>query len=620
LQNLIAMKLNRSLSLAGALVAGLFSAHSLSAYTLTILHNNDAESQLVNAGSGLEDYGGAARFVSLVNNLRDTATGAGNGVVTLSSGDNFLAGAEFDASRSNNLGPGGTPLWYDALAWENIGYDAMVLGNHDFDFGTQVLSQMINQASSTQFLSSNLDFSADSYLDPLASTGRIASSTTVTVNTSSGNKTVGIVGATTPLLPTISSPGAVQVQDMATTVATVQAEIDNLRASGVDHVIFVSHLQDVDTDKTVVNQLRGVDLAIAGGGDENLVEGSEPVGGFVGSDTKGGDYPLTDTTDADGNVVPIVTTAGEYKYLGKIDLEFDEDGNLVGANGDAYTVKDFAIDNTNGVVADSDTQANVVDPVKQHVDNLASQIIGTSEVALDQRRETVRGAESNVGNLLADAMLAAAQANAPTGVEPVLAFVNGGGIRANRIDAAGDVSQLFTFDTAPFSNFVAVKEISMQQLVDALTFAYNEVEFTGAIGGDTTGGNGKFLQVSSGLYVQYDAVNDRIVNLVVGDQVIIQNGMMMVDPEALIAIVSTNFTLNGGDGFDFGEDAATLLGETYQQALSDYIQENLNGEITADLYGTGAPTRLSFVPEPSAYAAFAGALALGLVAWRRRRA
>ncbi|MDP0499851.1 MAG: 5'-nucleotidase C-terminal domain-containing protein [Verrucomicrobiota bacterium JB022] len=613
------MKLHRSLSLVGALIAGLFSVHSVSAqYKLTILHNNDAESQLINAGSGLEDYGGAARFVSLVNNLRTEANNAGNGVITLSSGDNFLAGAEFDASRSNNLGPGGTPLWYDALAWEQIGYDAMVLGNHDFDFGTQVLSQMISQASSTRFLSSNLDFSADSNLNPLATAGRIASSTTVTVNTASGSKTIGIVGATTPALPTISSPGAVKVQNMANTIATVQAEIDALRNGGADHVIFVSHLQDVNTDKTVINQLRGVDLAIAGGGDENLAEGSEPVGGFVPGDSKQGDYPLTDTTDADGNTIPIVTTAGSYKYLGKIDLEFDVDGNLIGANGDAYTVKDFAIDNANGVTADANTQNTVVNPVAAHVSGLAAQIIGTSEVTLDQRRATVRGGESNVGNLLADAMLAAAKANAPTGMEPVLAFVNGGGIRADIQNAPGDISQLFTFDTAPFSNFVAIKEITMGQLIAALTYSYDELVSDGM--GGTDGGNGKLLQVSGGLYVQYDIDNDKLVNLIIDGRIIIQNGVLMVSEDELILVASTQFTLNGGDGYDFGEGDATMLGETYQQALSDFIQEDLGGVITDELYGSGADPRLSFVPEPSTYAALAGASVLGLVILRRRRA
>ena len=71
-------------------------------FWLTVLHNNDGESQVINAGSGLEDFGGAARFKAVVDNLKWEAThgpwtqrGAKRGVVMISSGDNFLAGPEF---------------------------------------------------------------------------------------------------------------------------------------------------------------------------------------------------------------------------------------------------------------------------------------------------------------------------------------------------------------------------------------------------------------------------------------------------------------------------------------------------------------------------------------------
>src|SRR5690606_33584516 len=77
-------------------------------FMLTLLHNNDAESQLINAGSGLEDFGGVARFATLVQNLKRSAEtgpppaahrGVKRGVIMVSSGDNFLAGPEFHARR-----------------------------------------------------------------------------------------------------------------------------------------------------------------------------------------------------------------------------------------------------------------------------------------------------------------------------------------------------------------------------------------------------------------------------------------------------------------------------------------------------------------------------------------
>ncbi|MEM9288113.1 MAG: bifunctional metallophosphatase/5'-nucleotidase, partial [Pseudomonadota bacterium] len=100
---------------------------------MTILHNNDGESQLVDAGSGLEQFGGAARFVTLVNQIRTQREGAGNAVLTLSSGDNILPGPEFNASLNDGI-------FYDAQVLNAIGYDAIALGNHDFDFGPDLLA------------------------------------------------------------------------------------------------------------------------------------------------------------------------------------------------------------------------------------------------------------------------------------------------------------------------------------------------------------------------------------------------------------------------------------------------------------------------------------------------
>lgn len=128
--------------------------------TVTILHNNDGESQLLNAGSGLEEYGGAARFVTLVNQIK----GQSINPIMLSSGDNFLAGPEFAASMNDGV-------YYDAEVLNAIGYNAIVIGNHDFDFGPDVLADFIGAVdSSIPYLSANLDFSGEANLDALVGT------------------------------------------------------------------------------------------------------------------------------------------------------------------------------------------------------------------------------------------------------------------------------------------------------------------------------------------------------------------------------------------------------------------------------------------------------------------
>lgn len=182
-------------------VALLASPLAAETHRLTLLHSNDGESKLINAGSGLADFGGVARFATRVGQLRTLGESEG-GVIMLSSGDNFLAGPEFNASLAQ-----GVPF-YDAVAMELIGYDAVCMGNHEFDFGPSVLADFIvSFTDGTPFLSSNLDFSGEPLLQALERSGRIAARAVV----ESDGRQYGIIGATTPDLPFISSPGNVVV-------------------------------------------------------------------------------------------------------------------------------------------------------------------------------------------------------------------------------------------------------------------------------------------------------------------------------------------------------------------------------------------------------------------------
>ena len=102
----------------------------------------------------------------------------------------------------------------------------------------------------------------------------------------------------------------------------------------MNKIILSSHLQDVNFEKTLVAQLRNVDIVVSGGGDELLANPSDvlvPTGGAPDGarPMPVGAYPAT-PTDADGNTVPIVTTQGEYRYVGRLTVLFDAAGKLVG--------------------------------------------------------------------------------------------------------------------------------------------------------------------------------------------------------------------------------------------------------------------------------------------------
>jgi 5'-nucleotidase len=564
-------------------------------FWLTVLHNNDGESKLLG-----DDFGGAARFATLVENLKFEAThgprsdavqeGGKRGVVMVSSGDNYLAGAVFNASLAK-----GVPF-FDTILMDAVGYDAIAIGNHEFDFGPDVLADFINGfVSDVPFLSANLDISGE---PNLVNTGRIVKSTVVEVR----GEEIGIVGATTPNLPFISSPRNVVVDPDV--VGAIQAEVDQLEAFGINKIILISHLQSIGEDMDLLPQLSGVDIAVAGGGDELLANPETLL--VPGDESEVFDcgqprcYPLI-AQDGDGNNVLVVTTSGDYNYVGRLVAGFDKNGHVL-----TFDVENSGPVRVSGVDPDAVTpdpqiEAQVVAPVEQAVAELGANIIGVSEVALDGIRGNVRTMETNEGNLLADAEFHVATERAASfGVPtPDVALQNGGGIRNNDLIGPGNISELDTFDIAPFSNFVVIiPGISRDQFKEILENAVSRVESV----------SGRFAQISGFSYV-WDATGTpqeldgdgnvttpgtRVVDVTLDDGTpIVVGGAVQAGPDLTVATI--NFLANGGDQYPFRGAAFTSVGITYQQALSDFIQDaaGLNGLISAADYPEGGEGRIT---------------------------
>jgi 5'-nucleotidase / UDP-sugar diphosphatase len=572
-------------------------------FWLTILHNNDGESQVINAGTGLEDFGGAARFKAVVDAEKWEAIhgpwiqrGAKRGVVMISSGDNFIASPEFNASLDH-----GVPF-YDTIAMELIGYDAVSFGNHDFDFGPDVLADFIaGYKSPPPYLGANLDFSGEPRLQAYVDAGVIVPSTILRVR----GERIGVIGIETPFLPFISSPRNVVVS--ADLVNIVQGEIDKLEAAGVNKIILAGHLQSILNDLALASQLRGLDVIIAGGGDELLAN----PGNLLLPGDEGlvyGPYPLM-ATDADGQEVPVVTTAGEYRYLGKLVVGFDKNGEVVairqGHSGPVRVATGTCNDTQpcrDAVEPDPVMQSLVVEPVQAYVAALGETVIGTSEVDLDGLRTSVRAVESNEGNLIADALRWQAEQLAPIFGAPVpqIALQNGGGIRNNTIIPAGDITLLDTFDMLPFANFLSVVSgIPREQFKEILENAVSRVEF----------GDGRFAQISGFSYV-WDSTGTaqvldadgnvvtpgtRVVDVTLDDgtQIVIGGVVQPGDP---LDIATIDFLANGGDQYPFRGAPFTTLGVTYQQALADYIEFGLSGLISAADYPFGGEGRIVSLP------------------------
>lgn len=563
-------------------------------FTLTVLHSNDQESDIINAGSGdLENFGGAARFATLVRQLTDEAfTGEGSrDVVLVSSGDNFLAGPEFNASLEN-----GVPF-FDTVALDLVGYDAISLGNHDFDFGPDVLADFIRGfESDVTFVSANLDFSGESELQELADEGRIAESVVV----EKSGELIGVIGIITPDLPFLTSPGNVVVDPEI--VSAVQREVDELEADGVNIIILLSHLQSIENEIDLAPMLRGVDIIITGGGEELLADDADVLIPEDEEEEPFGPYPI-EAVDEEGNTVLIATTNGHYRYVGRLVADFDENGNIVGFDEETSgPVRVAGGGEPDAVEPDPEVQEQVTEPVLAAVAALMETVVGESQVDLNGERTAVRTTETNEGNLVADALLfqateSADDFGAPT---PDIAIQNGGGIRNNSVIPAGEITEFTTFSILPFANFLAIVEnISPSQLKEILENAVSNVEEV----------DGRFGQISGFSFVwdingTAQILNDDGTVATPGTRVreiILDNGMEIVlDGEVVsgapsVNIATIDFLVRGGDQYPFRDaDFTVLPGITYQQALQNYIQspDGLDGVITAEDYPEGGEGRI----------------------------
>ncbi len=576
------------------------------AFTLTVLHGNDPESNLLHASAD-PDFGGAARYTTLLHQLRDSENAGSEadsgeastrGVVTVNSGDMYLPGPEFAASQEE-----GAPF-YDAIAASYAEYDAVSMGNHEFDFGPDVYAEFIGELpESTTVVAANVDVSAEAELAALEAEGRIAPSTVVDV----GDERVGIVGALYPPLATITSPRDVVVDEV---VGPVQAEVDRLSADDVDIIIMISHLQDITYEERVAQELTGVDAMVSGGGHEVMANPGDPLvtGDEVTIHPGTGEplsYPLL-VDNADGVRVPIVTAGSDYKYVGRLVLNFDANGDLASVGGRSGPVR-VSGTGDDAVEPHGEVEAQVTKPVADYVAELAETEVARSEVALDGTQNPgVRTQETNLGSLMADALLDTGTRNAEEyGVPaPQIGIQNGGGIRNASVLPAGPVSALDTYSIAAFANQVAVvPEIPRSQVKELLEHGVSAAPAA----------DGRFMQVA-GVNFAYDPENtaqevdadgevltpgERVRNVILHDgTVVVEDGEVVDGPDITIATI--DFSAAGGDMYPFRGADFTVVGSTYQGALERFVSVTLEGRITAADYPEGGSGRIVVGEEATA--------------------
>ncbi|MFT0818953.1 hypothetical protein [Synechococcus sp. W60.3] len=302
------------------------------AFTLQILHASDLEASI----AAVQD---APRFSAVVNALRP----AFPNTVVLSSGDNYIPSPFYNASTDPSLRGryDRTPGKADIEIINAIGFEAAAFGNHEFDQGTRQIRDLIRPDTSRgyagarfPYLSANLSFSGTGELtssdfaadgqEASSIRGKIVKTAVITV----GGQRIGLVGATTTRLAAISSPGPeVRVEGKVddtdqVNAALIQNFVNQLTGQGINKIILLAHLQQLQNEVTLASQLRDVDIIIAGGSHRVI---AKPTDRLRPEDVRTGDYPIL-RSSASGQPVAVVNTGANYRYVGRLVVGFDANG------------------------------------------------------------------------------------------------------------------------------------------------------------------------------------------------------------------------------------------------------------------------------------------------------
>ncbi len=506
--------------LASAAVLALSAGMAAAEYKLTILHTNDFHSRFepinkYDSACGDEDnaegkcFGGSARLVTAVEEARGRADNS----ILVDGGDQFQ-GSLFYTYYKGKVA---------AEFMNKLGYDAMTVGNHEFDDGPEVLRGFIDSVD-FPVLMSNADYADEELL-----TDKIKKSAVIEV----GGEKIGLIGLTPEDTHDIASPGPnITFSDP---VPAVQAEVDKLTGEGVNKIIVLSHSGYV-VDQRVAQETTGVDVIVGGHSNTYLSNTS---------DKAAGPYPTV------VNGVQIVQAYAYGKFLGELNVTFDDDGNVVSAEGEPL-IMDNAVTEDQAAL---DRIAELAVPL----DEIRNKVVAEASASIEGDRSVCRVQECEMGNLVADAMLARV---ADQGAQ--IAIANSGGLRAS-IDP-GEVTMGEVLTVLPFQNTLSTFEISGQGVIDALENGVSQVEEV----------KGRFPQVA-GMTFTWDpsvAPNEgRIVEVMVAKD----GGFEAIDPAATYLVVTNNYVRNGGDGYSVfsGDDKnAYDFGPDLADVTAEYLAEN----------------------------------------------
>jgi 2',3'-cyclic-nucleotide 2'-phosphodiesterase (5'-nucleotidase family) len=362
---------------------------------------------------------------------------------------------------------------------------------------------------------------------------------------------IGIFGLTTAETPTISSPGEGVVFENY--IEEAQKSVDALKAQGVNKIIALSHIGYDDSlawdnDLELAKQVEGIDVIVGGHTHTKL------------------EAPVFEKTGVEPTVI---VQANEYnKYLGTLDVTFDEEGKVIEpeTTGKLLDIATFTEDPATAQILNTD--------YKPAVDQKKATVVGTAGVELLGGNPPARTGETNLGNFVADGMLAKAKTINP---DTLIAFQNGGGVRVTL--PAGNITLADVFKVLPFGNTLGIMDLKGDEIKAALEYSVKDAPT--AFGG--------FLQVS-GLKFTFDSskpVGSKVQTIEVKGE---DGNYTALDLTKNYYVATNIFTAKGGDGFTmfakaYAEGRVSEPGFVDWEMFNDYIAAQPNKTVNAQVEG-----------------------------------
>ena len=491
--------------------------------SIIILHTNDVH-------GAIDGYAKAAA-------LKKTYEEMGAYVLLMDAGD-FIQG---DPTVSTSEGATAVELMNLA------GYDVAAPGNHEFDYGYANLKALVSEAD-FPIVAANVLYG-----------GKAAFNDNVTFTAPDGTK-IGVFGLDTPETATKAHPAKIKgVTFLADDelFACAQEQVNELEAEGCDIIVCLGHL-GIDDESTgnrsmdLLEEVDGIDLFIDGHSHSDL----DDIAGAVGESCMVNDTILTSTGTKFENIGLMVISDGvmEATAIPTADITVKPDG----------TVADRAA------------------AIQKAVDDEYGAVFAKTEVELNGVKAEVRTGETNLGNLITDALVWGA---AEAGTKVDAAVTNGGGIRASI--SKGNITKKDINTVLPFGNTLSIVKVTGAELLEAL-------EASTYCTPETIGGfphvSGIVFTVDTGKV--YDQGEQYPGSTYYGpksiQRVSIQSvGGKAFDPNATYTIATNDFMAAGGDTYYAFKTASVNydLGVPMDEVVMEYVTEELDGVVTAEDYG-----------------------------------